>query len=58
MDTTFNQERKCCVCSLVLIPGDNIHENEYKSFIDSNPDIQEVATARGVVELNIKKNLK
>lgn len=29
--------------------------NEYKSFIDSNPDIQEVATARGVVELNIKK---
>ena len=30
MDITFNQERKCCVCSLVLIPGDNIHENEYK----------------------------
>jgi len=25
-----NEPRKCCVCSLVLIPGDNIHENEYK----------------------------
>ena len=29
--------------------------NEYKRFIDSNPDIQEVATAKGVVELRIKK---
>lgn len=30
MDTTPNEPRKCCVCLLVLIPGDNIHENEYK----------------------------
>ena len=30
MDIISDQERKCCVCSLVLIPGDNIHENEYK----------------------------
>jgi hypothetical protein len=30
MDTTSNEPRKCCVCLLVLIPGDNIHENEYK----------------------------
>ena len=30
MDTTPNQERKCCVCLLVLIPGDNINENSYK----------------------------
>lgn len=30
MDTTSNELRKCCVCSSVLISGDNIHENEYK----------------------------
>ena len=30
MDTTSNEPRKCCVCSSVLIPGDNVHENEYK----------------------------
>ena len=30
MDTTSNEPRKCCVCSSVLIPGDNINENEYK----------------------------
>ena len=30
MDTTSNEPRKCCVCLSVLIPGDNIHENEYK----------------------------
>jgi len=30
MDTTSNEPRKCCVCSVVLIPGDNIHENYYK----------------------------
>jgi len=30
MDTTSNEPRKCCVCSVVLIPGDNINENEYK----------------------------
>ena len=29
MDNVSNEPRKCCVCSLVLIPGDNIHENEY-----------------------------
>ena len=30
MDTTSNEPRKCCVCSSVLIPGDNINENYYK----------------------------
>ena len=30
MDTTSNEPRKCCVCSVVLIPGDNVNENEYK----------------------------
>ena len=30
MDITFNQERKCIDCSMVLIPGDNINENSYK----------------------------
>ena len=30
MDTPSNEPRKCCVCLSVLIPGDNIHENEYK----------------------------
>lgn len=29
MDTTSNESRKCIVCSLVLIPGDNIHQNAY-----------------------------
>ena len=30
MDTTSNEPRKCCVCSSVLIPGDNINEKVYK----------------------------
>ena len=29
MDNTSNEPRNCIVCSLVLIPGDNIHENAY-----------------------------
>lgn len=30
MDNISNEPRKCIVCSLVLIPGDNINENVYK----------------------------
>ena len=29
MDNISNEPRKCCVCSVILIPGDNINENVY-----------------------------